>query len=317
MQLHQLAYFVALADARHFTRAAEQMGVAQPTLSQQIRALEVGLGAGLVARRPGNIELTAAGEELLPIARRILAEADNARRSLAELADLKRGRVRLGATPSLCTGLVPKIVAEYHRSHPGVAIFITEGGSRDLQQSLAAGELDLALVVDSRADDDDQLATVPLLVEELVIISSRDDPPPTRRGRIGIAQLRNKNLVMFREGYDLRDTTVAACREHGFEPSFAVEGGEMDAVLSLVAAGVGIAIVPNTVVDDRFRITRLRSPGLNRTIELCRRDAIELSRSALDLERRLLTLAEPSIQTGRAVQTGARTRNPAPNGTPV
>ncbi|HSY14366.1 MAG TPA: LysR substrate-binding domain-containing protein [Jatrophihabitantaceae bacterium] len=289
MQLNQLAYFAALADARHFTRAAEQMDVAQPTLSQQIRALEANLGTRLVVRRPGNIELTSAGEELLPIARRILAEVDNAHRALAELADVKRGRVRLGATPSLCTGLVPRLIADYHRDHPGVAIVITEGGSRDLQQRLAAGELDLALIVDSRPNEEHLLATAPLFVEELVVISSLDEPPPTRRARIGIPQLRTKQLVMFREGYDLRETTIAACREHGFEPQFAVEGGEMDAVLSLVAAGVGIAIVPSTVVGDRFRVTHLDSPGLTRAVQLSRRGGIELSRAALELERRVRT----------------------------
>jgi len=291
MQLQQLAYFVALAEARHFTRAADQMDVAQPTLSQQIRALERGLRTALVVRRPGNVELTAAGEELLPIARRILAEADNARRTLAELADVKRGQVRLGATPSLCTGLIPQIVAEYHRDHPGVGIVITEGGSRDLQQRLAAGELDLALIVDSRAQEDPHLTTTRLFVEELVVISSPHDEPPTRRARIGVPQLRSKQLVMFREGYDLRETTIAACREHGFEPAFAVEGGEMDAVLSLVAAGVGIAIVPSTVVDaDRFRVTRLTSPGLTRTVQLTRRDGIDLSRAAFELDRRFRAL---------------------------
>jgi DNA-binding transcriptional LysR family regulator len=292
MQLHQLGYFVALADTRHFTRAAEQMKVAQPTLSQQIRALEDSLGATLVVRGPGKIELTAAGEELLPTARRILGDIDNVRRSLAELADLKRGRVRLGATPSLCTGLVPRILADYHRDHPGVTIVITEGGSHDLHRRLDTGELDLALVVDSRGGNHDNLSTVPLFAEELVVISGRDSPPPTRHARIGIAQLRTRQLVMFREGYDLRDTTLAACHEHGFEPSFAIEGGEMDAVLSLVAAGVGIAVVPSIVVDDRFRVTRLRPPGLDRTIELSRRAAVELPRSAVELERRLLALAQ-------------------------
>jgi DNA-binding transcriptional LysR family regulator len=292
MQLHQLGYFVAVADARNFTRAAEQMNVAQPTLSQQIQALETSLNARLFLRRPANIELTAAGKELLPIARRMLADADTARRTLAELAGMKRGQVRLGATPSLWTGLVPGIVAGYHRDHPGVTIIITEGGSRDLQQRLAAGELDLALIVDSRSRAEPLLATTPLFVEELVVISSRDAPPPTSRGQIGIGQLRTKQLVMFREGYDLRETTIAACREHGFEPRFAIEGGEMDAVLSLVAAGVGIAIVPSTVVGDRFRVTPLTSPGLTRAIQLSRRDGIELSRAALELERRLRTFAE-------------------------
>jgi DNA-binding transcriptional LysR family regulator len=292
VQLHQLGYFVALADTRHFTRAAEQVGVAQPTLSQQIRALEDGLGTRLVARRPGNIELTAAGEELLPVARRILAEADNARRALAELADLRRGRVHLGATPSLCTGVVPSVVADYRRDHPGVAIVITEGGSRDLQERLATGELDLALLVDSRAREDQGLTTSPLFVEELVVISSPDVPPPTRRARLAVPELRHAPMVMFREGYDLRETTIAACREHGFEPTFAVEGGEMDAVLSFVAAGVGVAIVPSTVVaGDRFRVTKLQSPGLSRTVQLTRRSGVDLSRAAAELADRLASLS--------------------------
>jgi DNA-binding transcriptional LysR family regulator len=291
MQLHQLAYFAALADVRHFTRAAEHMDVAQPTLSQQIRALEDSVGAPLVHRRRGSVELTAAGEQLLPIARRILAEVRNARRAMAELADLQRGQARLGATPSLCTGLLPRIIADYHQAHPGVAIVMTEGGSRDLQQRLDAGELDLALIVDSREHEHRRLVTSPLFVEELVIISSTDQPPPTRRTRISIPQLRTKQLVMFREGYDLRETTIAACREHGFEPTFAVEGGEMDAVLSLVAAGVGIAIVPSTVVGDRFRVTRLASPGLSRVVQLSRREGIDLPRAALELEHLVRTFA--------------------------
>jgi len=288
VQINQLGYFVALADTRHFTRAAERAGVAQPTLSQQIQALEGELGTRLVTRRPRNIELTAAGEELLPVARRILAEADNARRALAELADLKRGRVRLGATPSLCTGVLPGVVAEYHRTHPGVAIVIAEGGSRDLKERLVAGELDLAVLIDPRTQEG--LATTPLFVEELVLISARDAPPPTRRPRIAIAELRSKQLVMFRAGYDLRETTVAACRAAGFDPAFAVEGGEMDAVLSLVAAGAGVAIVPETVADGRFRITRLKAPGLSRTVQLTRRSGVDLPRAAAELETRLLGL---------------------------
>ena len=292
MQLHQLGYFVAVADARHFTRAAEQVGVAQPTLSQQVRALERDLGATLIARRPGGIELTAAGEELLPIARRILADADTARRALTELADLKRGRVRLGATPSLCTGLLPQIVAEYHRTNPGVGIVITEGGSQDLRARLDDAELDLALLTDGHTREQHGLQTTPLFVEELVVISSVDAAPPTTRARLAITDLRDTPLVMFRAGYDLREQTTTACREHGFEPRFAVEGAEMDAVLRFVAAGVGAALVPATVATgERFRVTPLRPPGLGRTVLLARRTGIELPRAATELERRLLALA--------------------------
>jgi DNA-binding transcriptional LysR family regulator len=297
VQLRQLAYFVAVAETRHFTRAAEQVGVAQPTLSQQIRELEKGLGAPLFTRGAGNIELTAAGEEILPIARRMLAEADNAHRAIRELDDLRRGQVRLGATPSLCTGLIPNIVAEYHRKHPGVAIVITEGGSRGLQQLLADGALDLALLVDSRAENDPRIATEPLFVEELVVISAPDGPPPTRRARLPIAALRGKQLVMFREGYDLREATLAACRAEGFEPTFAVEGGEMDAVLGFVAAGLGVAVVPSTVVGERFRVTRLAEPALTRTVQVAQRSGVQLSRAAGEFKRSIDAYAQPSAQS--------------------
>ena len=291
MQLQQLAYFVAVADAGHFTRAAEQLHVTQPTLSQQIQALERSLGATLLRRRPGRVEPTAAGDELLPIARRMLLDADNARRALRELDGLQRGQVRIGATPSLCTGLMPAIIGEFHAAHPGVTIVLSEGGSRDLQEQLAVGALDLALVVDSRAHEDPRLTADPLFVEELVVVSARDRPAPTRRARMPVDELRHTPLVMFRSGYDLRETTVNACREHGFEPTFAVEGGEMDAVLGFVAAGIGVAVVPATVAGPRFRTTPLASPGLVRTIQLARRRDVELSRAAAELERLVLTHA--------------------------
>lgn len=109
MQLQQLAYFVAVAQEGSFTRAAERANVAQPSLSQQIKALEADLGAQLVHRARGKVGLTAAGETLLPIARRMLADAETARREIRELEALGRGRVRLGATPSLCSQRVARL----------------------------------------------------------------------------------------------------------------------------------------------------------------------------------------------------------------
>src|ERR1700754_1594737 len=122
MQFQQLAYFLAVADTRHFTRAAEQERVAQPSLSQQIRALERDVGATLFHRVRGNVTLTEAGETLLPIARRILAETETAYRATRELDERGRGRVRLGATPSLCTGLLPVMLAAFRRTYPGIEL---------------------------------------------------------------------------------------------------------------------------------------------------------------------------------------------------
>src|SRR5688500_5510406 len=141
MQFQQLVYFVAVAETLHFTRAAERVHVSQPSLSQQIRALESELGAELFSRARGNIALTEAGETLLPLARRILADADTARLEVQELGQLRRGRIRLGATPSLCTGLLPEVLRTFHDMYPGIRLLIEEGGSHGLVRALARGEL--------------------------------------------------------------------------------------------------------------------------------------------------------------------------------
>ncbi|MBK3562935.1 MULTISPECIES: LysR family transcriptional regulator [unclassified Streptomyces] len=291
MQFQQLQYFVAVAETRHFTRAADLVHVAQPSLSQQIKALERELGADLFLRARGNITLTDAGEALLPLARRILADADTARHEVLELVQLRSGRVRLGATPSLCTGLLPDVLRAFHDRYPGIRLLIEEGGSHDLVRELARGALDLALVVLPLPTPSPALTTVELLREDLVVVSSPEAPVPGRGRTVRIADLEGERLVMFRHGYDLRELTVAACRAEGFEPDFAVEGGEMDAVLGFVRAGLGVAVVPRMVATKSgrgLRVTPLARPGLHRTIALAHRSDVAPPRAARELQRMLL-----------------------------
>ncbi|RKT08104.1 DNA-binding transcriptional LysR family regulator [Streptomyces sp. 3211.6] len=288
MQFQQLVYFVAVAETRHFTRAAEREHVAQPSLSQQIKALERELGAELFSRARGNIALTDAGEALLPLARRILADADTARLEVQELLQLRRGRVRLGATPSVCTGMLPEVLRTFHAAHPGIELLIEEGGSLDLVRELARGVLDLALIVLPLPPSAPALTTVELLTEDLVVVSSRDLPPPGGGGELSVADLREEPMVMFRHGYDLRDLTVGACRAAGFEPVFTVEGGEMDAVLGFVRAGLGVAVVPEMVVEHGgpgLRATPLAGSPLRRTIALAHRTDVAPPRAARELKR--------------------------------
>ncbi|MEU9099833.1 LysR substrate-binding domain-containing protein [Streptomyces sp. NPDC048361] len=296
MQFQQLLYFVAVAETRHFTRAAERVHVSQPSLSQQIKALENELGAELFSRARGNIALTDAGDALLPLARRILADADTARIEVQELAQLRRGRVRLGATPSLCTGLLPDVLRTFHDRHPGIQLLIEEGGSHDLVRELARGALDLALIVLPLPAGSPALTTIELLQEDLVVVSSPAEAPPGSGGAVRIGELRDAPLVMFRHGYDLRELTVAACRAEGFEPAFTVEGGEMDAVLGFVRAGLGVAVVPSMVAARAkdLRVTPLALPGLRRAIALAHRSDVDPPRAARELQRVLL-----SIGTGR------------------
>jgi len=288
VQLQQLAYFVAVAEVRHFTRAAETLRVAQPSLSKQIKTLESELGAPLFSRARGNITLTPAGEALLPLARRILADVETARREVQDLTGLRRGRVRLGATPSLFAGLLADALARFRGHYPGIELRVEEGGSRDLVRDLARGHLDLALIILPLQSTDPALETTPILREDLVVVSPSSVPP--ERPYVRIEDLRHQPLVMFRSGYDLREATQAACRQAGFEPRFAVEGGEMDAVLRFVEAGLGVAVVPSMVLSGRPGLTGtpLAPPGLQRTIALAHRKDVQPTHAARAFHETLL-----------------------------
>jgi len=279
VELHQLRYFVAVAEQRHFTKAAHELAVAQPSVSKQIRRLEDELGAPLFHRMRGNVALTPAGEALLPLARRVLTDVEGAESEVRDLTGMRRGRLSVGATPSLSTTLIPPALSRYHQSYPGIELVLHEAGSRDLVGELEQGVLDVALVILPMHHD--ILETTPLLREELVLAVPKSHALAQRRS-VSIAELRGVPLVMFRDGYDLRATTVAACRRAGFEPTFALEGGEMDGVLRLTAAGVGVAVVPSLVVErgGPLRAVRIAKPELTRTIGFAHRHDRRLTRPA-------------------------------------
>jgi DNA-binding transcriptional LysR family regulator len=290
VQIQQLRYFLAVAEVRHFTQAASALQVAQATLSKQISALEHDLGAPLFSRARGNITLTPAGEALLPLARRILADVDTARREVQDLTGLRRGRVRIGATPSLLAGLLAGALARFHEAFPTIELRVTQGGSHDLVGDLASGELDFALIVLPLQEGDPSLETVPLLSEELMVATAVERPLPLWHGEVRITDLRTWPLVMFRQGYDLREVTLAAWRKSGLEPRFAIEGGEMDAVLRFVEVGLGIAVVPSVVLAGRPGIAGypLARPGLRRTVAVARRKDVQPTHAAREFGAMLI-----------------------------
>lgn len=300
MNLDQLHGFSTVAALGHFTRAAEQLHLAQPSLSRQIASLEAELGVELFHRARGNIALTAAGERLLPLAKRMLADAETARTEMAELAGLRSGRVRLGATPTLCTSLVAEALVTFRATYPGIDVEITERGSRTLIGTLADGGLDLALIVDTDAAPAGAVAMLdrtPLVTEQLVVVSATSG---SKTGEpISLSELARMPQIMFPDGYDLHATMSRAFAAADLTPTTAVRGAEMDASLRFVERGLGVAVVPAMVALDRPSLhTRpLADPSLARTVSIARRADMTLTHAGAAMRDTLARTAEQLSQT--------------------
>jgi DNA-binding transcriptional LysR family regulator len=279
VQLNQLRYMVCVAEERRFTRAAARLHVAQPSVSSAIASLEQELGAALFHRDRSEVTLTGAGEVFLPWARQVLADCEAGTAAVRDLLGLRRGRLALGSTPSLTTNLLPPVLASFHANHPGLDLTLHEAGSQDLVDRLEKGEMDLAVVI--LPVDRPWVETTALKEEALVLAVHRDHPFAGRRS-VKVADLEQIPLVMFKDGYDLREATLDACRQAGFSPSLVMQGLEMDGALALAAAGVGAAVVPESVVAPGGSLVsiRFKDAALRRTIGLASRRDRPLSPAA-------------------------------------
>jgi DNA-binding transcriptional LysR family regulator len=275
VDIRQLRYFVTLAHMRHFTRAAAQLQIAQPALSQQIRQLERELGVMLVRREHRQVELTAPGEALLAHAERILTEMEHARAEMAEFAGLRRGRVLLGALQSVSGYWLCGVLARFHARYPGIELALREDGAEQLAQLLGAARLDLALLhVTSHTPPPyltaAEVVTEPLFSEELVLIAAPDSPL-ARRDTVAFAELRDAAFVAFKPGGGLRRALMEASAVEGFTPHIACESGDLNTIRALVATGLGVTLVPRSVATAAGRavaIVTITSPRLARTVVL-------------------------------------------------
>jgi DNA-binding transcriptional LysR family regulator len=243
MELRQLRTFEAVARHRSFTRASEELLVAQPAVSQQVRRLEDELGVDLLRRTSRQVALTHPGEVLLAGARRVLAEAASVRDELDALTGLRAGRVAVGALPPMGGLDVPGLVARFHRRHPGVDVELNEDTAARLLALLRAGELDLTFAFLEARGAGDDLDGERLLEEELVVAVARDHPRARRR-RVRLAELGEHTLVTFQSGSALRAATDAALGEAGVAPRVGFESNELLTVRAIAARGLAVAIIP-------------------------------------------------------------------------
>jgi DNA-binding transcriptional LysR family regulator len=285
MTFRQLEYLVAVIDEGAFGRAALTLHVSQPTLSQQIRALEAEIGGALVERLPRGVRPTPAGEALLPAARAALAATERARRSARMVLGLEAGELEIATVGTVAIGLLPPILRRWRARHPARTIRLHE--HRDgpaLAEAVAHGGADLGI---GPRPDEWSGPLEPLGAEEFVVVLPPGDPLRDDDQPVALAALADRDWVLFERGHALAQLTEALCAAEGFTPRAAVRTAQIAAVPALAAAGLGPALVPvNIVAAPQRRATRSLDPPRSR--ELCaftRAEWSPLARALLELMR--------------------------------
>ena len=270
--LRQLRYFVALSEARHFRKAAEAMGISQPSLSLQIGNLEKILGVRLVERGRGPVTLTPEGREVVSRASRIIGEVHGIMDISASLQTGLTGTIRLGTTPTIGPYLMPFVVERLHAKYPDLRLYIREVAPRDLRGELLAGSLDVILTQLPEGGAD---LTTQRLFREPLLLAMPEDHALAAKTEVTEADLIDQNVLSLGPDYAMHAQIAALCQQHGGIMARDYEGTSLDAIRQMVGMGMGVALLPrlyarseidsrssNVTVRPFRRSTVMRSIGL-------------------------------------------------------
>ncbi len=260
MDIKPLRYFVAIAKTASFTKAAQQLSVAQPAVSMAIKKLEANLGLTLIHRADRHVGLTDEGKRLLVHAEKIVQATDDALLEMGELQGLSQGEVRVGIPSMLGSYYFPPILMAFRHKYPTIALKVIEGGTWQLQQMLENGELDLSVIVAETLPDG--LETQALIREEMRVTIATDHPF-SQLERITPDAFFDEELVMFKEGYFHRrivDKLAKACNK---QPKIGFETNLIPLIKSITQQGFGISTLLSMVIeDDDELITRSFDPPI-------------------------------------------------------
>lgn len=265
MEVNQLRYVCAIADTGNFSRAAERCRIAQPSLSQQVQKLEEDLGVKLFDRLGRSIRLTEAGRAFIPRARAILEQMDAARTSAADKnADL-RGNVTVGVIPTVAPYLMPRYTASFAQKFPDAKLRIIEDTTSVLVQGLRDLSIDVAVLALPLRHKD--LELFPIRTERLFAVLKKNHPR-ARAKSLALKDLRGESFVMLRDGHCFRDLSLDTCARARITPNIAFESAQFSSLLGMVAAGIGVSLVPEMAIDRNVgcRYVRLSDAQATRTI---------------------------------------------------
>jgi len=249
MDIKQLRMFVEVVRNDGFSAAAEAVFATQPTVSKAIRQLEDELGEVLLERSRHGVRLTPAGEIVHRRALALLGERQDMLRELEELRDLQRGELRLGLASLGSDILFAPVFAHFRQLHPQIELHVLERGSEALEESLRAGEIELAASLLPVADD---LQWQAVRTEPLVALLPRDHPL-ANAASLQLQDLADVPFVLFEKGFLLNRHIIRACQARGFSPREVTRSGQPDFIVALVAAGLGVALLPRMIAAARPR----------------------------------------------------------------
>lgn len=247
IETRQLRYFIAVAEERHFGNAADRLMMAQPPLSQQIKQFEKNLGTTLLTRSTRSVELTPAGELLLIRGRRILEELESIEASVRRVGEGLQGILRLGFTGTATYGIMPRVVRHAASSYPGLALDVTgEKLTPDLVEALESNRIDIAVLRPPVSSSSIEYSVV---TQERVVAALPANSPLSTRGELVMSDLAPQDLIGYPSNSALSQDLAAAWHQLGVRPNYVQRVSETSTLLSLVAAGVGVALVPESATS--------------------------------------------------------------------
>jgi LysR family hydrogen peroxide-inducible transcriptional activator len=245
MEIHQLRYFEAVADEGNFSRAAEKMRVAQPSLSQQIQKLEAEVGQPLFDRLPRAVLLTEAGKRFHEFAQRILSNVADAQKCIDEFKGQAVGKLVIGAIPTIAPYLLPRLLPRFQQQHPKAAVEVIEDVTETLARGLEDGEVDVALV--STCESREFLRQS--LGEEALLVAVPMGHRLTRKERVAWRDLKQEHFLALHRAHCLSRQVEEFCSAHGLQPELSMRGAQLTTIVGMVEAGLGLSLVPQMMAD--------------------------------------------------------------------
>lgn len=286
MELRQLQYTIQIAEERNFSRAADKLHIAQPSLSQQLSKLEQELGVKLFQRNTSSVELTHAGASFIEHAQKILDAVEQLRQEMDDISQLRAGRVVIGSMPITGSHLLPYVLPAFKEAYPEIQVNLLEDTSLNLEKLTAGGGTDLSLL--SLPLQEPSLTYEPI-GEEMIVLAVPPGHPLAELEHhpegVAIERLKDEPFIVLKKGQGFRTMVIDLCKSAGFEPNVVFESNNIETVQSLVAAGMGITFVPQLIARAKRSelipvYVPLAAPVPSRTLVIAYRKGRYLSKAA-------------------------------------